>query len=260
MRFLVPAVVLSVAATSAWAINGERPIGRFDDRHLPRVAGNVDIEAEPIDRLDPSDRLRIGWEAFSRRHGGGWNIHVDGRTGLPTLVSGRGVQLLSGEALAHATRHDVEAAVRAFLADRRPLMGDWSETLELNPDASTKIRTGHWQIVYRQVVDGVAVENSRLDFHVVQGRLVLFGARLWGAPRISGVPTIDAWQARAVLDAYLETSTLGFEPVEEPRLAMIAINPDPTDDGGTAWIGPRGEGVAHTLVWRFKFREDSTLR
>ena len=59
--------------------------------------------------------------------------------------------------------------------------------LDLDLEASRELREGYWQIIFRQLVDGVRVEEARLDLHVVRGKLVMLGAANWGTPSISGV-------------------------------------------------------------------------
>jgi subtilisin-like proprotein convertase family protein len=172
---------------------------------------------------------------------------------MPTLVSGRGIELFSGEEFSAATLGDVESRVRSFLNERSDLLGDWTGLLELDADASGKLRENHWQLVFRQSVDGAIVENSRLDFHIVDGKVTMFGASNWGRPIISGVPEIDPNDARDFLDAYLDVETKEYEPVGEPELVIIALDPTPGEP--RRWTGPRGEGLAHALIWRLQFRD-----
>jgi hypothetical protein len=153
------------------------------------------------------------------------------------------------------TLDTLEARALAFATEQSGLLGDWNGIMTLDTAASLPIGKDHWQIVFRQVVDGVTVENARLDLHVKYGRLVMFGATNWGQPTIGGVPTLDADAARAALDAYLDTSTQGFIQVGDPELVIVALDPDPAAGEPGIWTGPRGEGLTHVLIWRFKFRE-----
>ena len=132
------------------------------------------------------------------------------------------------------------------------MLGDWTTVLELDRAASLELRPGHWQLIFRQSVDGVRVENARLDFHINQGRLVMFGAALWGRPTIRGIPSIDADRAWSRLGDYLEAATAGFERVGDPELAMIPLA---ADDGASA-----GKGLDHALIWRLRFQVPARLR
>lgn len=151
--------------------------------------------------------VRRDWSAFGQRHGGTWNVYLDNRSGMPSLVSGRGIQLLSADEFGDATLNEVEGAVRSFLVAHDELLGDWTEYLELDNEASVKLREGHWQLVFRQQMDGVRVDNARLDFHVNRGRLTMFGASNWSVPTVGGMPAIDVADARNILDAYLHATT-----------------------------------------------------
>ena len=232
-----------------------RPAGRFDDRVQTRIGGTIGVDAKAIGSLAPADPLRTGWEEFARRNGDVWEIHIDERTGMPTLVAGRGIAWLADEALARTGVEPLEALVRRFMTEHRALLGDWGTTLELDRGISRELQPGHWQIAFRQVVDGVPVENARLQFHIKQGRLVMFGASAWGTPRIDGVPSIDAADARRLLEAYLGTPLAGLIEAREPELVILAVDPDPSSDGSEPWNGPRGEGLGHALVWRLRYRE-----
>ena len=248
-------VSISISVTAVVAFGDHRPRGRFDALVLHRIGGGVVVQPRALAQLDPTDQLRVGWESFDGRHGGGWSVHLDERTAMPVLVSGRGIEWLSGSALDGASLADLEARARGFLSEQRALLGDWAAMLELDRDASRKARSGRWQLVFRQVVDGVQVENARLDLHVVRGRLVMFGATHWAPPRTSGVPSLDEEKARAALDAYLGVDTGGFVQAAEPELVLIALDADPGPDGSRPWAGSRGQGVGHALIWRFTFRE-----
>jgi len=184
-------VTLTMVVTTALAASGQRPTGRFDDRIRTREGGAMVVAPRALDQLASSDPLRIGWEAFGARHGGGWTVHIDERTAMPTMASGSSIEWFSDEALTEVGLEELEARARAFLHDNRAVLGDWSEIMEIDRRASFKARNGHRQLVFRQVVDGVRVEDARLLFHVKRGRLVMLGASHWVTPTASATPSID---------------------------------------------------------------------
>ena len=240
------------AALAATAPGGER---RFDDLVRSREGAVIAVAPVEVGELAAADPLRLGWEDFRAHDAGEWKVYLDERTAMPTLVSGRGIELFAAEDFERATRDEIEAKVLAFLETNRELLGDWKTILELDRDASIELRPGHRQLVFRQSVDGVTVENSRLDFHLVHGRLTMFGSSNWGAPTIGGVPVLDAGDARDFLDAYLGGETAGLEEIGEPALVIVAIDADPSTDRPKKWTGPRGTGLIHQLLWRLRFRE-----
>ena len=79
---LIPAGALAVAS-------GE-PV--LEKRSLALAGGSITVVPEPLEALEEDDSLRVGWDAFRARHGGAWRIYLDQRSGLPTLVSGRGIE------------------------------------------------------------------------------------------------------------------------------------------------------------------------
>ncbi|RMG47969.1 MAG: hypothetical protein D6718_02585 [Acidobacteria bacterium] len=251
-------VVVFCLATAAWAFREPAHLKRYDGAVKPRAGGAVAIEPVPVESLPPSDPLRAGWERFAAEQGG-WTIYLDERTGMPSLASGRGIAWVPGPgndlpASGPVTIGQLEKLARQFLADHRVLLGDWSGVLQLDREASVQRRPGVWLLVFRQVVDGVRVENARFDFHVAAGNLVAFGTHRWGRPTTDGRPAIDARQARAILDAYLGSDgTTVREEAAPPQLLLLALDPR-MEAEPSPWRGARGEGLAHRLVWRLSFR------
>jgi len=248
-------LALSGASPAASAVRDASADGRFVELVRPREGGVIAVAPRAVEELGTADGLRAGWETFRRRHAGRWNVYLDERTGMPTLVSGRGIELLSAEEFEGATLDEVETAVRSFLTDHTTLLGDWKAFLELDTEASVELREDHWQIVFRQSVDGVRVENARLDLHVNRGQLTIFGASNWGVPTVGGVPTIDAADARDFVDAYLGVATSEYEEIEEPELVLMALDAEPALERPRKWTGARGAGLTHVLVWRLQFRD-----
>jgi hypothetical protein len=126
-----------------------------------RAGGAISLSPRAVDGLAPSDALVSRWKPFQARHGEGWSVHVDERTAMPALLSGPGASLLPETAARAATLDDVDLAARRFLEDNADAFGAWSDLLELDRAASAELREGHWQMVYRQRVNGVRVENAR---------------------------------------------------------------------------------------------------
>ena len=82
-------VVSLFGMTVASAAVEVREPGRFDGWLQPREAGMRPAAPVPVRDLAPSDPLRVGWERFSGRNGGGWKVWLDQRTGMPSLAFGR---------------------------------------------------------------------------------------------------------------------------------------------------------------------------
>ena len=248
-------VALFFASSSAWALRPTNENGRFQQHVQTRQGGAIAVAPRALDRLDQSDKLRVDWEEFRSRQGGRWQVYLDERTAMPTLVSGSGIEWFPEEALTSLTRDGVEARARAFLEENSKLLGQWNEILELDTEASADLGGDRWLIVFRQVVSGVPVENARLEFHVNNGRLTMFGASHWSVPRVSGVPAIDVVEARKALDLYLGESTADHDEAEAPKLVLMALDAAPAGERPTRWAGLRGQGLTHALVWRLQFHD-----
>ncbi len=233
-----------------------RPEGvRFDALAIADPGEVLAVRAVDTGSLPPGDRLRQGWERFARQEGGAWRSYVDERSGLPTLVQGSGIAWAPGPgnplpSSAPPTLEQLEALARAFLERHALLLGDWRGQLELDRDASGGVEDRVFYLSFRQVVNGVPVVGARYEFQLVQGNLVAFGATRWSAVRRPTFAALGVDEARARLLAYLGHPDDVVE-LATPSLQLVPV--DPRGDGAAAWTGPRGEGYAHQLVWRFVF-------
>lgn len=240
------------------AAGDRRAPSPLDARVLHRAGAAISVLPLPLESLSSSDDLRSAWEEFRLRNGSAWTVYLDERSGLPTLLSGPGIPFVPEAGAAEATLDDLDTIARRFLAENVARLGAWSDLLELDRAASLELREGHVQLVYRQRVDGVRVENARLDLHVVRGRMVLMGAHLWTRPRVGGSPALDAASARRRLDSFLGGDASRLVPAGEPELILLPAAAESDARESRGWSGPRGAGIRHVLVWRFRFDESGT--
>jgi len=245
-------VVLAAALFTppAWAFREREPAERFDHLVVAHPASTIGRVALPTSSLPAGDPLRESWDRFVGREGGGWEISLDARSGLPVLAAGKGIEWVpAGQPV---TLEELAAKALGFLRDNRLLFGDWEGQLELDRSASALLDQRIWQVSFRQVVAGVPVDGARFDFQVSLGRLVAFGATNWGAVRTSPLPALSADGAKQRLLGYLGAALPeGLEWRSQSDLRLVPV--DPLGIAGAAWSGPRGEGYDHRLVWRFVF-------
>ncbi|MCP3978489.1 MAG: hypothetical protein GY716_04025 [bacterium] len=251
-------MVALLVASAAFAAAPRQTTSDLDDRTVAMPGKSIGIAPKNTDELAPNDALRVGWESFEARRGGRFQVHIDERSGLPTLVKGSGIEWFAPSALAAVELRDVEAAARTFLREEKALLGDHESMLELDREASAEIRRGHWQLVFRQVVDGVRVDEARLDMHVVRGRLVMFGATHWSTPRIDGVPSIGGIEALGALRAHTDRAGDGLTVERAPELVLLPVDAEAGGIEAKVWDGARGRGIGHVLVWRFHMRDTKT--
>lgn len=256
MERLYRSVLLSLFASSlALAYQPRQNANRFDALALQPPNAVIEVRPLGLNELPQGDPLRSGWQAFGARHGG-WTIHIDQRSGLPTLATGAGIPWIAGlgNSLAPMAGADtltqLEARARAFLAENRVLLGDLSEQMQLDSAASGKASDSLWLVTYRQVIDGVPVEGARFDFQIVHGNLVAFGANDWVRVTNPTKPRFSSEQARAALLDYLQIAASDSVTEDgEPSLQLLPVDPRRARAG--EWIGQRGAGLTHLLVWRF---------
>ncbi|UCF66723.1 MAG: hypothetical protein JSV80_13175 [Acidobacteriota bacterium] len=243
------------------AFEQPRPTSRFDALTIPEPGAVIGLKAREWDSLPEGHPLRAGWEQFiaSQRvaYGGGWSVWLDARSGLPSLAHGSGIAWTAGGGndltpSQPATIEELADLARRFVERHPHLLGYWDGQIELDLEASGQ--TGEvWRVAFRQIVEGVAVQGARYDFHVAHGNLVAFGTYRWAPVRRSTDPALSREQARAALDDYLDLEA--SEPFVELNPGELRLVPvDPRRARGATWDGPLGEGYEHQLVWRFALR------
>ncbi len=255
-RGLAAVVSSCLVFTSALAFTDKREPSRFDSKAASPAGAVIGTVALDASSLDPSDPLRQGWDRFAADHGG-WKISLDQRSGLPLLATGRGIAWIPGLGNQlvgpEPTLASLEQMTRHFLDQHTFLLGDWRGQLVLDTAASGQVNPRTWQVVFRQVVNGVAVQGARFDFQIVQGNLVAFGAQNWNGVSAGTTPALTREQARAKLDAYL--GVVNAAELTEFNAGALELKPlDPRGLAASAWTGQRGAGLTHQLVWRFVVR------
>jgi hypothetical protein len=249
------AFVLTGLPCTALALTPRHESYRFDGLVLETPGTVLATHAISVAELPASDPVRIGWERFATEHGG-WSISIDQRSGLPTLAFGAGIPWIAGTANTLPASESepltlLEAKARQFLADHDLLLGTWTDQLELDLNASTQSNQSTWLLTFRQVVRTVPVEGARFDFHVVGGNLVAFGATRWGTVKAALKPRVTSFEARDVLISYLGAEPNDLNWGAQAELLLVATDPRPVR--AAEWTGKRGDGLSHSLVWRFRF-------
>ena len=219
-----------------------------------REGGVIGVITVKPDELAPEDALRQGWQQFIADRNGGWKVHLDMRSGLPALVSGRGIAWMAGP---EPSIESLQQTARDFMQNNSFLLGDWSG--QMAPNLAATVRRGDrvWQLSFRQQIGGVPVEGARFDFHLSQGNMVAFGATRWSEVRTSPVPSLSREEARTRLNAYVGIGPDSpYLDLDAGALLLIPVNPDLS--GANRWSGPAGQGYGHRLVWRFAFQDPAT--
>jgi hypothetical protein len=255
--FVLFALTLGLTLPPALALGESEQLTRFGDKVKTRAGGVIGDTTLKLDDLAESDALKQDWQGFIAGQNGGWKIYLDRRSGLPTLVQGKGIPWAPGGGNAlqgpPPTLENLEDAARQLFGENPRLLGTWGGQLVLDEQASMQLSDRVWRLTFVQEVDGVRVERARYVFDVVLGNLVSFGARNWAPVRISAQPTLSLAEASTKLNEYLGLDDRsGMIELDPGSLHLIPV--DPAGSHGAPWAGFRGEGIDHRLVWRFEFQ------
>ncbi len=247
--FAFLAVAVCFATSIRAAVVPSTP-SRFDRLVRPDPSTRLPMVPESPAAAPGYDNERAAWASFQATHGGGWSIHVDRRGGTPTLVAGEGIQWFAPGTTPSLS--DLEAKARTFVAEQTILLKVDGSEIRLNAAGSVAGNPYHSSVLFDRVVNGIPVENERIALHLVNGRLVAFGANRWGTvtPRS---PVYGSDTAREILLAYLAiTPQDRVEEIEPGRLVYVATPPAGLAEG--AYRGLPGGGIEFRLAWRFTLR------
>ena len=118
-------VALSITAALALGVSSD---GVFSDRVMPRKGGTIGVTGLGLEAMPADDPLRRDWEAFLGSQDGRWTVALDARSGLPTLVQGRGLAWAPGAgndlAGPDPTIDDLAARAEEYLGSHALLLGD----------------------------------------------------------------------------------------------------------------------------------------
>lgn len=230
---------------------------RFDDKIRHDPARTLSTRTVPVADLPSLDPRHQAWNAFEAEHQGArWSVRLDSRSGLPSLAVGT-IAWVPGPANdlpddGKPVTTERLVALAKTLIERHPVMlGDWRGQLVLDEDASF-VRPGRFsQIVLRQAVGGIPVEESAFIFHVSGGNLVSFGTASIAPASIDTSSTLSSEEARRHLVDYLAAEQ-GVELVDLESPALVILPVDPAGQSTASWVEPVGTGIAHRLAWKFE--------
>jgi hypothetical protein len=198
------AALLVLLPMAAGAIQVKSPTSSaLDDAAM--VDPSLRFFAEPIElsaaQAKLPSSLSHAWQTFQATAGkGSWQVFVDQVSGLPTLVSGQGMRLLT---MPRATVADADAAVQGLLDQHAAILNGVSpKELVLNTTASKVIEEGRINLVYDWYVNDVPVEGALLVARFVKGNLIQFGAEGISPITVRPIANISADAARETILAY----------------------------------------------------------
>lgn len=208
--------------------------------------------------------------SFQGSHGPNWRFYVDRRSGAMSLVEGSGIPWVPGVGNSLQTTgsgiggkftvEDLSSKALSMVATYPNLFQVPVQQLVLDRKGSFNSgeKNQYWSIVYRQHINGIPVEASRIIFRVSHGNLVQFGAA-YAVPQtlnLKGVQAqISAAQARSALGTHIGGILSGDVFVEDGTLFWTVRGAGDTLGYG----GPIGAGWQPMLVYRFRFQRPGSV-
>lgn len=100
------------------------------------------------------------------------------------------------------------------------------------------------QVYVGRRIDGIPVEDSYITANINSGNLILIGQRNWGDINLETRPSINAAEAREVLDTHLDgIRATTFRQAPQLRIVPVSNEPDHLRISGV------GQGLDYRLVW-----------
>ncbi len=231
---------------------------RFDTLVIHNPSVIVGAATLSVESLNSDDPIRVAWESFLKSHGRNWEIYLDGRSGAPLLVEGKGIAWIPGagnklNTPVTVTLESLERSLREFITQNSSLFLALDAELILNQEASGKLTPEVWQIVFDRAVSGIPVDGERFILTIGHGNLVSFGATRWSRITTSPTPTLDADMAFQRLFEYMQLTEIDeIIFLNNGDLLFLPLGTLGTEN--IHYTGAIGEGYDSALVWQFTLR------
>jgi hypothetical protein len=234
--------------------------------------GSEELEVQPSLEVEPRGSRKAlahsSLQRFFAFQSDAWEVRWDTRSDRPGLIQGAGIPLLPGRGnklvaadlkLAHEggpDLKDVEARVRAFLADFPELLNVSGFDLRLDPESSVDAGEERqiWFVELRQFHRGVPVEGAKVYFRINNGNVVQFGTERIAEVRTSATPQIDRAAALAAAVQALGFRVEDLAEIVDPGTLKLVPALTAGEHPAEMYEGARGNGYRHLLVWEVEFR------
>jgi len=197
-----------------------------------------------------------------------WEVRWDTRAGRPNLIQGAGIPLLPGRGnklaladlkLAHQggpNTADVEAKVRAFLAEFPELLNVAGLDLRLDPRGTVNVGDEKqlWNVELQQFHRGVPVEGAKVYFRINHGNIVQLGAERVAEVRTNPRPALDRAAALAAVVQALGFRVDEIQEILNPGTLKLVPVLTAGEKPAEKYEGLAGNGYRHLLVWEVEFR------
>ena len=180
----VLAAVMAVAPVAAFQV--ARTAQRFEGKVVHDPSATLNAIPLPAKDLEQGSALRAGWDLFRSEYGDGWDITVDGRSGVPTLVQGQGIPWIpgSGNSLQSSAAVNIDGlsdSIKGFMRRHATLLATNVDEMELSRTASGEMGGELWTVVYDRKVNNIPVLGDTYVFYIGHGNLISFGSQRWGS-------------------------------------------------------------------------------
>ncbi|MFL6236477.1 MAG: hypothetical protein ACJ76N_25325 [Thermoanaerobaculia bacterium] len=214
--------------------------------------GSEELEVQPSLEVEPrGSRKALSLQRFFAFQSDAWEVRWDTRSDRPNLIQGAGIPLLPSRGnklkLAHEggpDLKDVEARVRAFLADFPELLNVSGFDLRLDP-AST-VNAGEekqiWFVELQQFHRGVPVEEAKVYFRINNGNIVQLGTERIAEVRTSATPKIDRAAALAAAVQALGFRVEDLGEIVDPGTLKFVPALTAGEHPAETYEGARGRG------------------
>lgn len=206
-------------------------------------------------------------ESFLARHGTGFELYFDARSGTPVNIIGR-IPLLPGAGAGNQLKlRDVSGKLgrsvnkidsrtvadlfQMFVTENQSVYG--IDLRQMGQIKTTQINDYLWHVHVPQEINGIPVRYGRLTGTINHGNLILSGTENWGNVRIDTTPRIATHDAMRIGFQYAGGKFERDRIWQKPALEIWPFAP-PEFANGQAYVGPVGSGYGHRLVWVFGFQ------
>jgi hypothetical protein len=208
-------------------------------------------------------------ERFRAEHGRIWKLWLDERRNAAGLLTGGAIPFIPGAAndlkwadfapapcgrQACIPPEKMEQLTRGFLVKYRDLLGVDPGELELVRENLGPVEHMYF-VSYRQVVDGLPVEGSTVNFRINGGNLIQVATENVAPVIISTTPEIGPEVALEAVTRHVGDFPSSLDTIVD-RGSLVLLPCTRRGMDPDAFAGPPGTGYGHILAYRVAFRRE----
>lgn len=205
-------------------------------------------------------------------YGKNWNIWVDERRGIPSLIDGGAIPFIPGSAnninwetvgIGYQTNSKipieyVENKARQFMEDWKDLLKVDQKELVLDRAGSGPVGESYYYLRFKWVPFGIPVEGASVYFRINGGNLLQVATSKIGKINLDPLPYFNNETAMQILTGYLQKPLTEKDSILE-KGTLVIIPATPRGEDSNIFNGSFGGMIDYRLCYKIIFEKDGII-